>query len=134
LRNEKLSKLERLDETLKNSGERLIEFSDDCHTRFQALREQISKLFSQIDSQNNTIDASYDQKMQYLHTLEEKVVERFEQEAKLRKDMERKAILLIDERYNYLINELNKEAKNRNESLENFHKIIESDIPKIQAK
>jgi hypothetical protein len=132
LRNEKLSKLERLDETLKNSGERLIEFSDDCHTRFQALREQISKLFSQIDSQNNTIDASYDQKMQYLHTLEEKVVERFEQEAKLRKDMERKAILLIDERYNYLINELNKEAKNRNESLENFHKIIESDIPKIQ--
>jgi chromosome segregation ATPase len=132
LRNEKLSKLERLDETLKNSGERLIEFSDDCHTRFQALREQISKLFSQIDSQNNTIDASYDQKMQYLHTLEEKVVERFEQEAKLRKEMERKAILLIDERYNYLINELNKEAKNRNESLENFHKIIESDIPKIQ--
>lgn len=127
-----MSKLERLDETLKNSGERLIEFSDDCHTRFQALREQISKLFSQIDSQNNTIDASYDQKMQYLHTLEEKVVERFEQEAKLRKDMERKAILLIDERYNYLINELNKEAKNRNESLENFHKIIESDIPKIQ--
>lgn len=70
--------------------------------------------------------------MQYLHTLEERVVERFEQEAKLRKETERKAILLIDERYNYLVNELNKEAKNRNESLENFHKIIESDIPKIQ--
>lgn len=46
--------------------------------------------------------------------------------------MEKKAILLIDERYNFLINELNKEAKNRNESLENFHKIIEGDIPKIQ--
>ncbi len=117
---------------MKNSGESLIEFSEDCHTRFQGLREQISKLFSQIDSQNNSIDSTYDQKMQYLHTLEEKVVERFEQEAKLRKDTERKAILLIDERYNYLINELNKEAKNRNESLENFHKIIESDIPKIQ--
>ena len=110
----------------------MIEFSEDSHTRFQGLREQISKLFSQIDSQNNSIDSTYDQKMQYLHTLEEKVVERFEQEAKLRKDTERKAILLIDERYNYLIHELNKEAKNRNESLENFHKIIESDIPKIQ--
>jgi hypothetical protein len=30
------------------------------------------------------------------------------------------------------MNELNKEAKNRNDSLENFHKIIDSDIPKIQ--
>ncbi len=70
--------------------------------------------------------------MQYLRILEEKVVERFEQESKLRKELERKALLLIEERYNFLMNELSKEAKNRNESLENFHKIIESDIPKIQ--
>jgi hypothetical protein len=46
--------------------------------------------------------------------------------------MEKKAIILIDERYNFLIHELNKEGKNRNESLDNFHKIIEMDIPKIQ--
>jgi hypothetical protein len=51
---------------------------------------------------------------------------------KARRELEKKAIMLIDERYNYLVNELNKESKNRNESLENFHKIIESDIPKIQ--
>ena len=31
-----------------------------------------------------------------------------------------------------MINELTKEEKNRNESLENFQKIIETDIPKIQ--
>jgi hypothetical protein len=70
--------------------------------------------------------------MNYLHSLEEKVIEKFEQEAKARKEMERKAILMIEERYNFLQNELNKEVKNRNESLENFHRIIESDIPKIQ--
>jgi hypothetical protein len=92
----------------------------------------LNKLFNQIDQQNNNIDSSYDQKMQYLRNLEEKVVERFEQESKLRKELERKAFLLIEERYSFLINELGKEAKNRNESLENFHKIIESDIPKIQ--
>jgi uncharacterized protein (DUF885 family) len=46
--------------------------------------------------------------------------------------MERKAILLIDDRYNFLVNEINKESKNRNESLENFHRISETDIPKIQ--
>ena len=92
----------------------------------------MNKLFNQIDQQNNNIDSSYDQKMQYLRNIEEQVVERFEQESKLRKELERKAFLLIEERYSFLINELGKEAKNRNESLENFHKIIESDIPKIQ--
>ena len=64
--------------------------------------------------------------------LEEKVVEKFEQEAKMRKEMERKALLLIEERYTFLINELTKEEKNRNESLENFQRIIDTDIPKIQ--
>ena len=92
----------------------------------------MNKLFNQIDQQNNNIDSSYDQKMQYLRNLEEKVVERFEQESKLRKELERKAFLLIEERYSFLINELGKEAKNRNESLENFHKIIQTDVPKIQ--
>lgn len=70
--------------------------------------------------------------MNYLRNLEEKVLERFDQEAKLRKELERKALLLIEERSNFLINEINKEAKNRNDSLENFHKIIQTDIPKIQ--
>ena len=46
-----------------------------------------------MEVQNSTIDASYDEKMQYLHMLEEKVVDRFQQEAKLRKEMERKAFI-----------------------------------------
>jgi len=70
--------------------------------------------------------------MNYLRNLEEKVVERFDQEAKLRKELDRKALLLIEEKSNFMLNEINKETKNRNESLENFHKIIQTDIPKIQ--
>lgn len=85
MRNEKLSKLEKLDENLRDSGERLIEFSEEAHNRFQVLREQLSKVFSQIEIQNDSIDNSYDQKMQYLHSLEEKIVERFETEAKVYK-------------------------------------------------
>ena len=51
------------------------------------------------------VDQSYDEKMQYLHNLEEKIIARFENEAKLRKEMERKTLLLIEERYTFLINE-----------------------------
>ena len=132
LQNEKLSRLEKIDESLKDTGDRLIDFTEDSTSKFQAVKEQLNKLVNQIEQQNNTIDASYDEKMQYLHMLEEKVVDRFEQEAKLRKEMERKALLLIEERYTFLINELTKEEKNRNESLENFQRIIDTDIPKIQ--
>lgn len=57
------------------------------------------------------VDQSYDEKMQYLHALEEKVVARFENEVRMRKEMERKALLLIEERYTFLINELAKEEK-----------------------
>ena len=46
--------------------------------------------------------------MQYFHTSKEKVVPRFEQDSKLRKGMEKKALLLIEERYSFLINELTK--------------------------
>jgi hypothetical protein len=44
---------------------------------------KLSKVFSQIEQQNNNIDATYEQKMNYLHSLEEKVIEKFEQEAKV---------------------------------------------------
>ena len=36
--------------------------------------------------------------------------------------MEKKSLLLIEERYSVLINELTKEENNRNESLEKFPK------------
>ena len=117
LQNDKLSKLEKIDESLKDTGDKLIDFTEDSNSKFQAVKDQLNKLFNQMEVQNSTIDASYDEKMQYLHMLEEKVVDRFEQEAKLRKEMERKALLLIEERYSFLINELTKEEKNRNEAL-----------------
>lgn len=132
LQNDKFTKLEKIDEALKDTGDRLIDFNEDSISKFQAVKEQLTKLYNQIEEQNNAVDASYDEKMNYLHALEEKVVARFENEAKQRKEMEKKALLLIEERYTFLINELAKEEKNRNESLENFQRIIDTDIPKIQ--
>lgn len=70
--------------------------------------------------------------MLYLKKLEEKIVERFDQERILRKELEKKAIVMIDEKSDFLKNELKKEMSNRYESLDNFNKIIENDIPKIQ--
>ena len=123
IQNDKYSKLEKIDEALKSTGDKLIDFNEDCTNKFQAIKEQLSKLFNQIEDQNNMVDQSYDEKIQYLHALEEKVVTIFENGVRIRKEMERKALLLIEERYTFLINGL---------ILENFQKIIDTDIPKIQ--
>lgn len=63
--------------------------------------------------------------MQYLKMLEETVVQKFEEEAGNRRETEKKAILMIEERFSYLKNEIEKEARNRNESMEVFQKLID---------
>jgi hypothetical protein len=47
-------------------------------------------------------------------------MEKFDAEGQERKDMERRLVSLVDDRFSILRNELNKEARNRNESVENF--------------
>ncbi len=60
-----------------------MEFSEDSHNKFGNIREQLSKLYQQIEQQNQYFDSVYEEKMQYLKLLEEKVVEKFEEEAKV---------------------------------------------------
>jgi hypothetical protein len=50
MRNEKLNKLEKIDEKLRSNGERLIEFSEDCNKKFQSTREHV--IFNKIAQQN----------------------------------------------------------------------------------
>jgi len=60
--------------------------------------------------------------------LEFKILERFDGELHERKEVERKLLVFIDEKYGILRNELNKESKNRNESIENFTFYLEVSI------
>jgi len=111
------------------SSKNFIEINNEVNKLFFYIK--ISQILDQIEEQNNQIEESYSDKMIYLRKLEEKVVERFEQERLLRKELEKKANIMIEEKADFLKNELKKEMNNRYESLENFNKIIETDIPKI---
>jgi hypothetical protein len=63
--------------------------------------------------------------------LEFKLMERFDAESQERRDMEKRMLGTVDERFSILKNELSKESKNRNESVENFTFYLETEIPKI---
>lgn len=83
LRNERANKLDKLDNVISTTGEKLLEFSEDSHNKFGNVREQLSKLYQQIEQQNQYFDSIYEEKMQYLKLLEEKVIERFDEESKV---------------------------------------------------
>ena len=54
LQNDKLSKLEKIDESLKDTGDTLIDFTEDSNSKFQAVKDQLNKLFNQMEVQNST--------------------------------------------------------------------------------
>ena len=53
--------------------------------------------------------------------MEYKLLEKFEQERTERKELEKRLINKVDEKYSLLLNELNKEINNKNESIDNFN-------------
>jgi hypothetical protein len=57
--------------------------------------------------------------------LECKIFDRFQQESDLRKEIERKFSMLIDDKYNSLKMEISKESRNRYESIENLKNYLE---------
>jgi hypothetical protein len=66
--------------------------------------------------------------------LELRIMERFDEEGNDRKEMERKLLSFIEEKYGILRNELSREIKNRNESLENFSFYLEVQFLKNRLK
>jgi hypothetical protein len=116
---------------LNNLDESNIEINEINFKTFSQVKEQITKIIQSIEEDKQKYESSYESRTQYITMLEFKLMERFDSESHERKDMEKRLITLIDERYSILKNELSKETKNRNESIENFTFYLESEVPKI---
>lgn len=61
-KNERCSKLDKLDNVIATTGDKLLEYSEECHNRFGNIREQLSKLYQQIEQQNQYFDSVYEEK------------------------------------------------------------------------
>jgi hypothetical protein len=64
-------------------------------------------------------------KNHYVRVLETKINERFNQEAEIRKEIERRFSALIEDKFNSLKIEISKESRNRYESIENLKTYLE---------
>ena len=111
--------------------ERHLEVNEINFKNFSAVKEHISKIIQSIEEDKQKYESSYESRTQYITMMEFKLMERFDSESQERKDMERRLLGVVDEKHSILRNELAKEAKNRNESVENFTFYLESEVPKI---
>ena len=131
IENDKYSKYEEIEVRLADLDEKVIETNEANFKTFNQTKEQISKIIQQIEEDRQKFDATHEARTQYLSQLEFKLMQRFEDEANQRKEMEGRLTSQIDDRFNVLKNELYKEEKNRNESVENFKFYLETEVPKI---
>lgn len=84
-----------------------------------------------MEEDRQKFEVAFESKTNYINQLEFKLMENFDTEIQERKELERKLVSIIDEKSGILRSELAKEAKNRNESIENFSIYLENEIPKI---
>lgn len=116
---------------MNNVEEKSTETNEKNYKIFSQLKEQIARIVQSIEEDRQKYESSYENRTQYISMLEFKLMERFDAESQERKDMEKRMLGTVDERFSILKNELAKESKNRNESVENFTFYLESEIPKI---
>jgi hypothetical protein len=92
------------------------------------MKEQMTRVLSTIEEDRQKYEADFETRTQHISMLEFKLLERFEVESQERKDMEKRLISLVDDRHGILRNELYRETKNRNESIDNFTFYLEVNL------
>ena len=85
----------------------------------------------QITDENQKNESLLESKNHYIKLLEQKIDERFNQEAQIRQEIGNKLLTIIDDKFNALKNEISKESGNRFECIENLKSYLENDVPKL---
>ena len=85
----------------------------------------------QIEEENEKAENFLEKKNHFIQLLEQKIDERFNQEAQIREEIGNKLLTIIDDKFNALKNEISKESGNRFECIENLKSYLENDVPKL---
>ena len=122
---DKSANFEALHEKITGTEERLNDINEQTQKKFQIVKDNINKIKKQIEEERVKFDSYTEAKNNYVKILENKINERFNQESDLRKEIERRFSILIDDKFNALKNEVSKESMNRYECIENLKTYLE---------
>ena len=131
---DKYSKYAEIEGRLGALNDRSEECQNEILKNFNTTKKEIAELIQMIENDRQLFDEAYEARTQYISKLEFKLMEQFNNEQDERKLMCNRLIANIDNKYMILKNELSKEEKNRNESIDNFKNYLESEVPKIVSQ
>ena len=122
---------DRLDEVINQSTSKFNIIKDNVSLIFYIRILQINLIGKQIEEENERAANFLDKKNNYIKILEQKIDERFNQEAQIREEVGSKLLNIIEDRFSSLKNEISKESANRFECIENLKSYLENDVPKL---
>ena len=125
IESEKYNKYEDIESHINRLDEKNNDYNVNVFKNLSLLKEQISKIIKELEEDKQNFETKFENQTQFIRMLELKIMERFDDEGIERKEMERKLLSFVEEKYGVLRNELSRESKNRNESLENFSFYLE---------
>ena len=131
---EKYSRYAEAEARLSALNDKSEEFQNEILKNFESTKKEIAELIQMIENDRILFDESYEARTQYISKLEFKLMEQFNNERDERNAMCNRLISNIDNKYMILKNELAKEEKNRDESIDNFKNYLESEVPKLVSQ
>ena len=131
---EKYSRYAEVEARLSALADKTEESQNEILKNFESTKKEIAELIQMIENDRISFDESYEARTQYISKLEFKLMEQFNNERDERNAMCNRLISNVDNKYMILKNELAKEEKNRDESIDNFKNYLESEVPKLVSQ
>ena len=117
-------KNKQIEERLISLDQKNFESQEELMKEFSEAKRELSHLIKEIDQERAQYELIFNETKKYLKDLEKKLISKILNEQKERDNMEQRLINQIDNNTNLLKNELQKENKNRNESIKIFKQAI----------
>ena len=108
------------------------ETKDSNNKKFNDVKEQILIIQKTLDDEGQKREATHNEFMEFLKKMEEKIFDKFNTELQNKKDLESNVSQKLEERFNQVKVELQKESKTRYDHIENLEYYFERELPKIQ--
>ncbi len=122
-------KVSEIDEKLNETNEQTIKkFSivkDNVSIFIISIKLKLDKIQKQIDFDRTKSETLVEEKNKYIKSFEAKINDRFNYESEIRKEIERRFVNLVEDKFNALKIEISKESRSRYESIENLKSFLE---------
>lgn len=132
IENEKNSKYELYENKIMNLYNSIEETRENNSKKFNDLKDQILIIQKTLEDESGKKEAAHNEFMDFMKKMEEKIFEKFDYELNCKKEIETKAAQYLEEKFNLVKSELQRESKSRYEAIENLEFYFEKELPKIQ--